>query len=72
MLLCFTSFHQASKPPEAERAGHVGQGGVVHLHGKERHRGDRLPAHRRSSRPRYRGVHARAGELHVHSHRCRE
>ena len=62
-------FHQASKPPEAERVGDVGQGGVVHLHGEERDRGDRLPAHRRSSRPGYRGVHARTGELHIHSYR---
>ena len=53
MLFDRLLFHQASKPLEAERAGHVGQGGVVHLHGEERDRGDRLPSHGRSSRPGY-------------------
>ena len=60
------AFFQASQSPEAKRAGSLGQGGVVHLHGQERYRGHRLPHHRLRAQPGHRGVHGGTGELHIH------
>ena len=69
---CFPSNQvtfQASQSAEAQCAGGHGQGGVVHLHGKERHRRHRLPHHRLRARPGHRGVHGGTGELYIHSDR---
>ena len=60
---------QASQSTQAQRAECPGQGGVVHLHGEERHRGHRLPRHCLRARPGHRGVHGGAGELHIHPDR---